>query len=250
MAIRRLQSKWRKTSVLVKNAQLRTFIPKTSKMTKTRLLSMLKQYRMVYIKPDKGSLGVGVMRLDKARDSGRGAYRWRYGTTTRMFSSYDALYRAVKNRTGSKNYLVQKGIHMLRHRGRPFDIRVMVQRNPTGRWEVTGKVGRVAQPGKVVTNHHNGGKAYTLESLFSKQSVKKRKRFLQRLNKLGLGIAKQLQKPFPGFRELGIDVAVDQKYKPWILEVNTHPGMSVFRKLKNKRMYYKMFRYAKAYGRV
>jgi Tubulin-tyrosine ligase family len=51
-------------------------------------------------------------------------------------------------------------------------------------------------------------------------------------------------------REFGIDVALDQRMKPWILEVNTRPDMTIFNELKNKKFYCKMVRYAKAYGRI
>ncbi|WP_107725747.1 YheC/YheD family protein [Desmospora activa] len=42
---------------------------------------------------------------------------------------------------------------------------------------------------------------------------------------------------FPGIRELGVDIAVDQKGKLWILEVNTSPACSTFRLLRDKTMY-------------
>jgi glutathione synthase/RimK-type ligase-like ATP-grasp enzyme len=126
----------------------------------------------------------------------------------------------------------------------------MVQKNPQGRWKVTGKVIRVAQRGKIVTNQHRGGKVYPLNTILScYYSRKNREMYSTRLNKLGLGVAVQLQKTYTRLKEIGIDVAPDQNKKPWILEVNTRPGIIVFRKLKDKRMYRKMIRYGRVYGR-
>lgn len=247
MGRRYIASKWSKTNVLLKNKNLRKYVPVTKRMTKSNLKDMLNKYNMVYIKPDRGSLGIGVMRLEK---TGHTSYRYRSGSLIRTFSSYDKFYSAIKKRTGKRFYLVQKGIHMLKYHGSPFDIRVMVQKNPREKWEVTGKVGRVAQRGKVVTNQHRGGKVYTLKTLLSHYFPShKRKTFTARLDKLGLDVAKHLQKKYTGIKELGIDVALDQRKKPWILEVNTSPGIIIFRKLKDKRMYYKMVTYGQIYGR-
>ncbi|UUZ90327.1 YheC/YheD family protein [Paenibacillus sp. P25] len=45
-------------------------------------------------------------------------------------------------------------------------------------------------------------------------------------------------------------MAIDQKLYPWILEVNTWPDPWIFRKLKDKRIFRRIYRYSKAYGRL
>lgn len=58
-----------------------------------------------------------------------------------------------------------------------------------------------------------------------------------------------IAKKFPGLKEIGLDVGLDQQIYPWILEVNTRPAVKVLTFLPNKSLYHKIFRYAVGYGR-
>lgn len=73
--------------------------------------------------------------------------------------------------------------------------------------------------------------------------------FKNRLNKLSIGIANSLQAAYPNIKELGVDIAVDKSLFPWILEVNTLPDPFIFRKLPDRNVFKKVYRYAIAYGR-
>lgn len=253
MGSRYVKSKWKKTNILLKNVNLQEYIPVTLRLTKRNLKDLLGKYKMVYIKPNVGSGGIGVMKLKRIQEKGgsnQTVYQYQSGTCIRKFTSYDEFYNGIRKRTGHRAYLVQQGIHTLKYHGRPFDIRIMVQINPQKTWEVTGHVVRVAPRGKVVTNQHRGGNVYPLKKVLVRYFPNhQRDAFIERLNHLGLDVAKHLHKTFSGLKELGIDVALDQHKKPWVLEVNTLPGIVVFRKLKDKRMYRKMVSYGREYGR-
>jgi D-alanine-D-alanine ligase-like ATP-grasp enzyme len=67
----------------------------------------------------------------------------------------------------------------------------------------------------------------------------------QNLKKLGHDIAVAMSEKYPSLNMLGIDVGVDNKLNPWIIEVNTKPDLYIFKKLKNKEIFRKMYRYAK-----
>jgi D-alanine-D-alanine ligase-like ATP-grasp enzyme len=70
------------------------------------------------------------------------------------------------------------------------------------------------------------------------------------LRGLGVAVAAQLERKFPGIKEIGVDIAVDQQYKPWILEVNTKPDPYIFQKLQNKAVFRKIIRYVRAYRQI
>lgn len=78
----------------------------------------------------------------------------------------------------------------------------------------------------------------------------KQKLFIRSLKKLGRVTAEEMFKTYKGIKEIGLDVALDKDLHPWILEVNTNPDPYIFNRLKDKKMYRKVYRYAKAYGRV
>lgn len=236
-----IRSKWRKTQVLLRYQDTKPFIPETRKYNKASLMSMLEKYKMVYVKPDLGTFGKGVMR---AEQEGSQRFAYQYGEKRWEFKNVDALYKSMSKQVGDQSYLIQKGVHLLRHQKRYSDIRVMVQRNAKGPWEATGIIGRLGHPRKIVTNYHNGGKPMAMgELLKSHLSPSKQAELIKKLNTLGITIATQLQKTYPNFRQIGVDIGLDQSFTPWILEVNTKPDPYIFNQLKDKSMYRKVLSY-------
>jgi glutathione synthase/RimK-type ligase-like ATP-grasp enzyme len=248
---RHIVSKWRKTKVILRNSALHTYVPDTRKMARASLKEMLNRYGMVYVKPDCGTYGIGVMRVEQASGSETKPFSYQAGVVKRSFARFDRLYDSIRKQTGRRLYLVQKGIHLTKYHNRRFDIRVMVQQSPRRKWEATGVIGRVAHPKKIVTNVHNGGTLKPIETLLSAYvSGDNKKQYIQRLRKLGLTMARQLHSGFRGIKEIGLDVALDKQLHPWVLEINTSPDPYIFNRLKDKRIFGKIRRYARAYGRL
>lgn len=239
--------KWSKTIAMRKDLTLKKHIPRTKLATKDSLRSMLKQYGMVYVKPSHGSQGRGVMKMQKLGAK----YTYQLGSKKSTFTTYEAAYRSIHKEMKGKRYLVQKGIRLLKHKGRRFDIRLMVQRAPQGGWAATGTLGRAAHPGKIVTNGSQGGSIYsTVQVLKSHAGPAGRWKLLKSMDRLGLRTARLLRGISPGIKELGLDFAIDAKLKPWILEVNTVPAVCPFSLLADKSMLRRIVRYGKAYGKT
>lgn len=188
---------------------------------------------MVYVKPVHGLKGRGIMRAKQ-----KGAkYELRKGTSAAVYSSVRALYRSVRRQIRRRPYLVQKGIRTLRYGGRSFDFRIMAQKNEKRAWEVTGIVGRVAPPKRIVTNRSQGGRCLpAVRLLRPNMSPSEVKPYIKYLFRLSRSIGRQFQGVYPRVRQLGIDIAVSRGRKPWILEVNTSPAITPFIQLGNKRM--------------
>ncbi|MDR0270955.1 YheC/YheD family protein [Paenibacillus sp.] len=239
-------SKLNKTQVLLHDQELAKHIPITRRFTHSQLFDMLGHYGMVYLKPDKGARGIGVMRVEKR---GR-VYCYQSGIQTFTFRTFQGMFHSLRNRIGGRQYLVQKGIHVLRHHGRPFDFRVMIQKNPSRQWEPTGTVARVAHPHKAVTNGSQGGTIYSAVNLMKAHAGKKKTaELLQKMNRIANLTADRIGREFPKLNEMGLDIAVDRNLTPWILEVNSRPDPCPFTKLDNKDAIKKIVAYAKGYGR-
>lgn len=237
-------SKWIKTKVLLGNNKARAHIPDTRKLSKSTLRTMLKLYKMVYVKPEIGTHGKGVIRVEKREED---EYTYQLGSLEKSFQDFGKLYQSLLSETKKKSYLIQKGIHLVKYKNRRFDIRVMVQLSPRGVWETTGFIGRVASPKKIVTNYHSGGKLMDVKRLFvAHLSVSKMDKTMRQLDKLGVAAARHLHKKYPGIRQIGLDIGFDHSWIPWIIEVNTNPDPYIFNKLTDKSMYRKIMRYKRA----
>lgn len=241
-----IASKLTKTRIVLRNKKLHKYVPPTYPFNQKRLSAMLARYGMVYVKPDAGSLGIGVMRVEK----NGGTYRYQSGVRTFTFPTFEKLYQSIQSRCSSKRYLIQKGVHVLRHKGNPFDFRVMIQKKPSGGWECTGTAGRVAHPLKAVTNGSQGGTIFKANLLIEpKYGTEATTSLLQKMEQIAQLTAAQFSCSYPAMNELGLDIAIDRRLNPWILEVNTHPDPCPFTKLEDKAIIRKIVRYAKAYGR-
>ncbi|WP_256760619.1 YheC/YheD family protein [Cohnella sp. WQ 127256] len=241
-----VSSKWVKTRIIARSAFLSSHIPTTLRLTPHSLIKLLHQHGMVYVKPESGSRGVGVMRLDGAK----GKWSVRDGMKQHTFTTFGVMFKWLRSRINGKSYLVQKGIHVLRHAGKPVDFRVMIQKGRKVGWKVTGTVARVAHPLKAVTNGSQGGSIYASKALLQRIAGQKRAtRILKKFNRLAYSTAHCFGQSYPRINELGLDIAVDRKHQCWILEVNTRPDPCPFTKLADSSMLRTIVKYGRGYGR-
>jgi glutathione synthase/RimK-type ligase-like ATP-grasp enzyme len=249
MYIQRVGSKWAKTNALLASPATRNFVPLTRRFNQENVQQMLQRLNLVYAKPVNGTFGLGVIRIERSPNSAY-PYVFQSGVRKYRFQSFPAMFRKLKTIKVRRPYIVQQGIELLKFQRRRFDLRLMVQKNPQGRWETTGLIGRLAHPRKIVTNYHNGGTPMAAEKLLAPHMTDRQfTAFRSTLNQLGLDVAAAMERKFPKIKELGIDIGVDKDGKPWILEVNTKPDPFIFRKLPNKTIYRRIYRYAVQYGR-
>ncbi|RKP48033.1 YheC/YheD family protein [Cohnella endophytica] len=241
-----VSSKWTKTKVLTGSAYLDAHIPTTLRMTEASLRRLLGSFGLAYVKPESGSCGVGVMRVE--REAGRWVVR--DGIKRFSFGSYRQMYRWLAGRTAGVSYLAQRGIRVLHYRRRPVDFRVMIQKGKKVGWQVTGTAARVAHPRKAVTNGSQGGSIFEASILLRgltghESSV----RLLREFNGLARATAHRFARSYPRMREFGLDIAVDRKHRTWILEVNTRPDPCPFAKLADSSMLRKIVSFGRGYGR-
>ncbi|GAB2697730.1 YheC/YheD family protein [Paenibacillus thermoaerophilus] len=233
----RIYSKWKRMIPLMADAASKANVPETHRYGPVILGQLLKRYGMVYVKPDLGAHGRDVFRIERLGRGRTAAYRLRSNGRTRRFGRLSGVTAALAVPARRENYLVQQGIRLLRYRRRPFDFRVMTQRNERGRWEVTGIAGRLARTGRIVTNGSQGAEILYAGTLLRSRAKGDAPRQVRRLESLALTASEAFGRAYPASRELGFDIAADNELRLWILEVNTRPEATPFTKLPNRSMY-------------
>ncbi|GKU77911.1 YheC/YheD family protein [Paenibacillus sp. L3-i20] len=246
-SVYRTTDKWAKTNYLLGHEELRNYIPLTKRFNRNNLLKMLQDYSMVYVKPTFGSMGRGVMKVEK---TSAGTYSYQLLGRKRTFRTFDGLYLSIKKDTLGKGYIVQRGIHLLTYDDRPYDLRLVVQQTPSKRWEATGTVARIAYPGKIVTNGSQGGTILPATQVLQPYASQSRMdQLLSDLNRIGVDTMKRLHRYYPSLKEIGLDIAIDRELHPWILEVNTRPDHCPFAILQDQSMIRRIVYYGRRYGR-
>ncbi|MDT2240339.1 YheC/YheD family protein [Paenibacillus larvae] len=141
----------------------------------------------------------------------------------------------------NENYIIQQGINLRLPGGRVHDYRLLLQKNKKGEWEVTGCAGRIGPTHSITSNLHGGGMAVPMEKLLLTrlQSLREINRIKHNMSRISTQVAIFLEGRFGTICELGIDLAVDERGKVWLLEVNPKPSREVFRKIGDMDTYRK-----------
>jgi glutathione synthase/RimK-type ligase-like ATP-grasp enzyme len=217
--------KWDVHQALQNDSRARRYLPRTDKLTSiSQLGRWLRAYSTVYVKPTRGSLGLGVTKVSRIAHG----YRYqRVGKRGRHMGLADSLGKLEKRlHLSGRRMIVQQGLHLARYGGRPYDIRVMVQKTPRGRWVCTNMIARVASSaGSAVSNVATGGSmvparkairnSLRLNSLQAARRVRRGARVIARALEEQLG---------QEFGEFGVDMALDIRGRLWLIEVNAKPG--------------------------
>lgn len=216
---------------LLQEPSVINYLPETHPFSSFSAIEiMLAKYGHIYIKPNNGSLGMGVHQIlyDKQENNYFCRYRDREGENRLLkFSSLESLFKVVFSRRGLDKMLVQQGIHLLKIGGRSVDFRVHTNKDDNGHWQVTAIAAKVAGAGSVTTHVRSGGAIKTLSEIFTPEDTKN---FTEQLTTASLLLSEALEKNMEGIiGEIGFDLGIDKHGEVWLFEANSKPGRSIFK---------------------
>ncbi|MEH7109122.1 YheC/YheD family endospore coat-associated protein [Bacillus sp. JJ1764] len=214
--------------ILMENQQLIPHLPETQIVNEEHLYDMINKYQELIVKPNKGTLGKRNKKLTKLNNR-------HWILTSLCGDSYkeeiitiqDLVSKLVK--TKRNYYLIQERIKLATFQQNPFDIRVSVQRNEWGEWQVTGMVAKVAGAGNFVTNVARGGTCYSLNQILEDHPQLQYKQVYDEIKYLSLAIADQLSNRLPFLVDLGLDIGITAKGFPMFIECNARDLRYSFR---------------------
>lgn len=223
-------NKWTLFDWLKKNRTTKALVPDTKRLRSAKsLLPMLEQYGSLYLKPESGKAGKGIMLLqfDEAEER---PYKLTIQGVRRKNVVYKTgkpllLWKRIKAETRRVPYIIQESIELASYKGRHFDIRMLVQKTGKGIWTVTGVGARLAGPRRITTHVPQGGSVEDPEKMLVPAFGQEMTTVLMnRLKSSGLLIAKQIEKS-AGYTlgEMSMDLGIDMEGKIWFFEANAKP---------------------------
>lgn len=226
-----LGGKYQTFEILKKNSDILPFLPETIRYQKPAdLIPFLKKRTSVLLKPNGGSHGRGVVAISKAPQGFLIQGRSKNNQSFKLkIQSSIKLQQWVKQFTQGSRYLIQPFLQLTTPDHKPFDLRILVQKNNRREWETTGIAVRTGRPNTITSNLHGGGEAVMLrpflEANFPQES---RIDILQKITWISKNVPPFIEKEHGPLVELGLDVGIDRQANVWILEVNSKPGRTIF----------------------
>ncbi|KRF03570.1 hypothetical protein ASG89_02030 [Paenibacillus sp. Soil766] len=233
-----LGGKWEVGLILQKDPVLLPYLPETSRLRSGHQLeSWLQNHSDAFLKPQGGSQGKGAIHIHKEgplfRLLGRDG---RNHPLSEEFQEWSTCWQWLKQRIGSRPYLLQHYLQLHSMNGMSYDVRSLVQKNGRGNWEHTGMAVRVGKPGSITSNLHGGGTAEDVSEYLTREfGEMKSEQLIATIAMLSKHIPSVLESNHGRLAELGIDFGIDTSGRVWILEVNSKPGRTIFARLHNER---------------
>jgi hypothetical protein len=218
-------------SLLAEDPAFADHLPETVSGSLDNLHYMMGKHRTLFLKPDSGSIGSGIMRIEKKKNKWVLPYR-EIVNNKRVWIRKEfqqgipaRIQQAFKKRT----YLIQEALPLAEYKGSPFDFRVSVQRNYSGQWKITGIVGKAAKAGHYLSNVGQGGKVYTLEQLLQEYPNLTEWEVVDSITQLSLAIVDRLSMTLPELADVGLDIGISKEGFPFFIECNGRDQRYSFR---------------------
>lgn len=226
-----LGGKYQTYEILKKNQEILPFLPETIRyQNPSDLMQFLKDKSSALLKPNGGSHGKGVIAISKVPQGFliQGRSKKNQSFKIRIHSSAK-LQQWIKQFTQGSRYLIQPFLQLTTIDHKPFDLRILVQKNNRREWETTGIAVRTGQPNTITSNLHGGGEALMLHPFLNAHFPKESQfDILRNITWISKNVPPFIEKEHGPLVELGLDIGIDRQANVWLLEVNSKPGRTIF----------------------
>jgi hypothetical protein len=217
--------KWTFFQHMQESEKLKSLLPETTRLDSPETLShFLKQHQDLYLKPIEGKAGIGMMRLRIIPQGFELIHQTPKEKKKRILRRFSTCYQLIHRLTQQKPYLIQQTIPLATYQEQPFDIRMLLQKDEKGTWQITGTGIRVAGKEAISTHVPMGGRIVQFNEAISAAFGDHSKAIGEKLEQTGLEIAKWLeQKQGYLLGEMSLDLGIESNQRIWVFEANAKP---------------------------
>jgi hypothetical protein len=214
--------------------QLKRHLPSTYLLQDLdEMIRFVKEKNKIILKPVSLSRGRGIFILEYKSEvfylhESSNKLKLCHSITTPQ-ALYDKLFEL---NVFSYPYLYQTYIDLLKIEGRPFDVRVVMQKIEEDKWKCSGIECRVAGINEELTNIARGGKALCLREALDHSNAPLSYSYAHKgIVDLCQRFCALMDQKDEHYAEFGLDIALDYRTYPWILEANIFPSFKGFKKM-------------------
>lgn len=216
------------------NDSLRDHLPKWDIFHPEAGASLLEKYPEAYIKPDRLSRGKGVTKVTHTLDGYLVEQRRRSLNYQQLCVTTDEVLTKIAYYLKDYPMVIQETIPLHRYKDRPFDFRLLLQKDGSGQWKQTGIAARICGEGSIISGPRSGGEVSTYEEVMKNLPEEQRDKIASSLLNLAKDIALTIEEQIGLYAELGFDLGVDMNGYIWLIEVNGKPLKVSIERLPNK----------------
>lgn len=236
-------NKW-KIYCILKTSEVHGYLPDTYRYTQNDMLDLLHEYKKLVLKPSRGYLGRSVYRLEIARNSELQLF-FKTNLPRLTTTNETDFGEEIKKITGTRSFILQQFINLEEKDKQVYDIRMIVQKNSLGKWEVSGGCSRLSLANYYLTNTPRRVKS--LDEIIAEDNLVSEK-IIEQIKNISLKTAIRIEEGLGHLGEISVDFGLDSQGKPWIIEANGKPQKILIDRLRDDelsaRVYLRPLEYA------
>ncbi|WP_027955660.1 YheC/YheD family protein [Halobacillus kuroshimensis] len=218
-------SKWQVFQYLKKDPSLLPHLPPTALFTGgSEAVDWVNQWGSLFLKPVKGSFGRKTIQISPSAGSRTWHVRTREdGTNMEKCLTPEEAAIHLNKSIGRKPYLAQKCLDIAFNH-QVIDYRIYLHKDRQAEWKAAGWVAKTGAPQSIISNLAGGGHASSAEDVvrscfsLSKEEID---HLREEVFSVCCRAAERLeQESGTVFGYFGVDIALDQKRKIWLIEMN------------------------------
>ncbi|MFC3885679.1 YheC/YheD family protein [Bacillus songklensis] len=238
-------NKWSIHKRLAASPHVKAYLPPSILYEKpSDIYSFLKQYPNAIIKSINASKGSSIYKISTDGHNLVIACPKTGDINKIKFKNRDEAYSLFKKYFEEREFMIQEALDLITYQNRTIDFRVITLKNQQGQWQVMGVFARHGQPGNILSNISplvkSGEK--TLKEVLQ-LSNSKVKAFMQEISLVAIEAAKAIENSDVHFANTGVDIAIDDKEKLWIIEIqHCNPSHDIALEAGFAELYYEILK--------